>query len=96
MVDEITSVLDPLRNFIFGLVEDRVHVLANILDILTGNTKHRLGVIWRDRKYNRDEGEERQERGLHCWRLDVADARSLRQSPVDLGTRPVVPPPTTW
>jgi len=70
MVDEVASVLDPLLDFIFGLVEDRVHALANILCILLGDTEHRLRVVWWKCERCRHEGEEGQERNFHrCWLL---------------------------
>jgi len=45
MVDEVASVLDPLLDFIFGLVEHRIHAVADTLDILFGDTKYRLRVV---------------------------------------------------
>jgi len=45
MVDEVASVLDPLFDFIFGLVERGIHPIANTLDILFRHTKHRLRVV---------------------------------------------------
>jgi hypothetical protein len=45
MVDEVASVLDPLLDSILGLVEHKIDAVANILDILLRDTKHRLRVV---------------------------------------------------
>ena len=45
MVDKVASVLDPLFDFIFGLVKRRIHAVADTLDILFGHAKNRLRVI---------------------------------------------------
>lgn len=65
MIDKVASILDPFLDFIFGFVEDRIHALANILDILLGDTKHRLTVVRWNCKRCRHEGEEGQERDFH-------------------------------
>lgn len=65
MVDEIASVLDPLLDFIFGFVEDRIHAFADSLGILVGDTKHRLEAVWWDCEGYRDESSEGQEREFH-------------------------------
>jgi hypothetical protein len=45
VADEVAAILDPLFDHVPGLVENGVHSFANILDILPGGIKHRLGVI---------------------------------------------------
>lgn len=65
MVDEIASVLDPLLDSVFGLVERRTSATGNILNTLLGDAKHRLGVVWWDCKRCGHEGEEGQERDFH-------------------------------
>ena len=84
MVDEVTSVMNPLLDFILSLVGDGVDALANILDILAGDVKHRLGdVVW-GCECNGDEGEEGQECG--CSSVQRQHLGALRQSPADSGT----------
>lgn len=58
MVDEVASVLDPLLDFIFGLVEHKIHAFADTLNILLGDVKHRLSAVWWDCERCRHEGEE--------------------------------------
>ena len=58
VVDKITSVLDPLLDFIPSLVEERVDAFAYILDVLFRDAEHGLRVVWGNCKCHRDEGEE--------------------------------------
>lgn len=58
MVDEVTSVLYPLLDFILGLVEDGIDALAKLLYVLRRDVKDRLRVVWWDCKRCRNEGEE--------------------------------------
>lgn len=65
MVDEITSVLDPLLDFIFGFVKDGIHAFADSLDILVRDIEHRLEAVWWDCEGCRDESSKGQEREFH-------------------------------
>jgi len=45
MIDKVASVLDPLLDFVSSFIERVIHTIANTLDILFGDTKHRLRVV---------------------------------------------------
>lgn len=65
MVDEVAPALDPLLDYIIGLVEDRTRALGDILNVLLRDIDYELRVVWGDREYDRDESEEGQERNSH-------------------------------
>lgn len=65
MLDEVAPALDPLLDYILGLVEDRTRALGDTLNVLLRDIDYELRVVWGDCEYDRDESEEGQERNSH-------------------------------